>query len=219
MDNQVQVWDKFVRVFHWLLVLLFCVAYVTGDDNNTLHQYLGYALLCLVLARIVWGFLGTQYALFKNFICSPLKALSYIKGLVTGNPTYHIGHNPAAAWMIISLLACSIIVCISGYGAISTEDQNDSTKHGSNFSIIKVAYADDDSKERHTGQTDRKGKHDDSKMEENGDDSVWGEIHEITAQFMLILVCFHILGVLLSSKVHNENLTKSMITGTKSLHG
>ena len=68
MDNQVLVWDKFVRVFHWSLVLLFCVAYVTGDDDNSLHQYLGYALLFLVLARIAWGFLGNQYDIFKNFI-------------------------------------------------------------------------------------------------------------------------------------------------------
>jgi len=53
MDNQIQVWDKFVRVFHWSLVPLFCVAYVTGDDNNSLHQSLGYALLCLVLATLL----------------------------------------------------------------------------------------------------------------------------------------------------------------------
>jgi cytochrome b len=197
MDNQVQVWDKFVRLFHWLLVLLFCAAYVTGDDDNSFHQYLGYALLCLVLARIVWGFIGTKYALFKNFICSPLKALSYIKELVSGNPTHHIGHNPAAAWMVTSLLACSLIVCVSGYGAISSEDQNRSREHGSNFSINRIAYADEDRKEKHADQSDRKGRHDESEMDEDRDDSLWSEIHEISAQLMLILVFFHILGVLL----------------------
>lgn len=218
MDNQIQVWDKFVRVFHWLLVLLFCLAYATGDENKSLHQFLGYALLCLVLVRIAWGFWGTQYALFKNFMCSPLKALIYLKELFSGTPNYHIGHNPAAAWMIVSLLVCSIMVCLSGYGANGTVDQKVSMKHGANFSIVKVAYADDERKEKHTDQPERKGRHNDYKMEEDGDDGLWSEIHEISAQFMIILICFHILGVALSSKVHNENLIKAMITGTKTVH-
>ncbi len=32
---------------------------------------------------------------------------------------------------------------------------------------------------------------------------------------MLILICFHIVGVAVSSKVHNENLVKGIITGKK----
>jgi cytochrome b len=48
----------------------------------------------------------------------------------------------------------------------------------------------------------------------------WGvkwveEIHEVFANLTVALVVFHLLGVLLSSVLHGENLMKSMITGWK----
>ena len=82
--KQVVVWDSFIRVFHWSLLLLFFVAYLTGDDKGPLHRYVGYAVLLLVIARICWGFWGTKHALFSDFICSPAKGLNYLKELVTG---------------------------------------------------------------------------------------------------------------------------------------
>ena len=51
-------------------------------------------------------------------------------------------------------------------------------------------------------------------------DAFWGakwveEVHETCANLTVGLVLFHVLGVLLSSFLHGENLVKSMITGRK----
>lgn len=222
MNENIQkpVWDLFVRFFHWALVLLFIVAYLTGDEKGVLHRYVGYAMFGLVLVRIVWGFCGTKYALFSEFVCSPAKALNYLKELASGKPEYYTGHNPAAAWMIITLLVFSVFVCASGYGAFIFKGTVKSSEIINTFSMVKNVYADDDEKEKHKERPDRDERHDSSGKghNESDGDSVWGDVHEMSAQIMLILICFHVLGVAVASKIHHENLVKSMITGTKSMH-
>ena len=53
-------------------------------------------------------------------------------------------------------------------------------------------------------------------------DAFWGakwveEVHEAFANLTVGLIVFHVLGVLISSFEHRENLVKSMITGQKRL--
>ncbi|KAF0188637.1 MAG: cytochrome [Desulfobulbaceae bacterium] len=218
-NNQIRVWDLFVRVFHWSLLPLFFVAYLTGEEKGPLHRYVGYAVLGLVASRIVWGFCGTRHALFSDFICSPAKALTYLKELVTGKPTHYAGHNPAAAWMIFFFLANSILVCLTGYAAYAAKGKNPSLGFGITFSIVESAYADDDGKREHKGKREHHGGNLESDREDDDDrDSVWSDIHEMSAQFMLFLIGLHIIGVAVSSRKHNENLVRSMITGNKDMY-
>ena len=71
-ERPVPVWDRPTRVFHWVLVLLFVVCYVSADQGRfDIHVVAVQALLILVVARIAWGFLGSDTALFRNFLRSP----------------------------------------------------------------------------------------------------------------------------------------------------
>ena len=214
--KQIVVWDRFVRFFHWSMILLIFLAYMTGDIKGPLHKYIGFGVLGLVAIRIFWGFSGTKYALFSNFVCSPVKALNYLKELATGKTTHYIGHNPAAAWMILLLLSSSIIICLTGYAAHTAKRGMNSIGSGNTISIVGNAYADDDRKERHEGKHKGRERHKDGESDGESD-SVWSDIHEVSAQFLLILICLHIVGVAVSSKVHNENLVKGIITGKKDI--
>lgn len=57
----VRVWDLPTRIFHWLLALCFSGLLITGNVGGSamsFHFRFGYALLALLLFRLVWGVLG-----------------------------------------------------------------------------------------------------------------------------------------------------------------
>jgi cytochrome b len=101
------VWDVFVRAFHWSLVLLFAFSAITGKVGGSWikwHMYSGYAILALVLFRIVWGFVGGEYARFASFVAGPTSAVRYGLGLLKRGSQHVISHNPIGGWMVVALL-------------------------------------------------------------------------------------------------------------------
>jgi cytochrome b len=115
-EVRVRVWDRFVRVFHWSLVLCFFTAYFsTVGGPRWLHEVSGYAALGLVTARIVWGFVGTGHARFASFVPRPATFIGYAGAMLRGREPRHLGHNPAAALMILFLLAMVIAIGTTGW--------------------------------------------------------------------------------------------------------
>jgi cytochrome b len=100
----VQVWDRFVRVFHWSLAAFFLIAFVTGDEVESLHIAAGYAIALLVALRIVWGFIGPTHARFASFVRSPREVLAYLGDIARFRAPRYLGHNPAGGAMIVALL-------------------------------------------------------------------------------------------------------------------
>ncbi len=65
----VPVWDLPTRLFHWSLVTLVALSWATGELGwMSLHFAGGYAILCLLLFRLIWGFVGTRSARFVDFV-------------------------------------------------------------------------------------------------------------------------------------------------------
>lgn len=118
-----KVWDLLVRIFHWSLVTAFITAYLTEDDFLTQHTWAGYAVLGLVLFRVVYGFIGTRYARFSSFVTSPRVIWQYLRDTVAFRARHYPGHNPAGGAMIMLMLITLVLTCLSGiaaYGAVES---------------------------------------------------------------------------------------------------
>lgn len=166
----VKVWDRFVRVFHWSVVLLFVLAYATGDEVERVHVAAGYAIAALVALRIGWGILGPPHARFRSFVRPPREVLAYLRDAALLRAPRYLGHNPAGGAMIVALLTLLGATGVTGY-AMTT-------------------------------------------------DALWGakwleEVHESLANLTVGLVVLHVLGVLIASFEHRENLVRAMINGRK----
>jgi cytochrome b len=111
---QVRVWDPFVRVFHWGMVALFAATYLS-PDAKWLHEPLGYAVLVLAAARILWGLVGSRHARFADFVRGPRAVLAYLRQLRHGEAPRYLGHNPAGGAMVALLLAMLVLVAGSGW--------------------------------------------------------------------------------------------------------
>lgn len=169
-DVEVHVWDRFVRAFHWGVVGLFVVAFVTADRFDALHEAAGYGVLCLLGLRLVWGFIGPSHARFSSFARGPRAILVFLKATLRLKAPRHLGHNPAGGAMALALMAALAVVASSG------------------VALTVPAL----------------------------DGARWVEaLHEGAVAATLGLVALHLVGVLVASLEHGENLVRAMITGRK----
>jgi cytochrome b len=172
------VWDSFIRIFHWSLVLLFIAAYATGDDDGFVHRSVGYLLLILVSLRILWGFVGSTQARFSDFAYSP-QAAAYLKDLVAGKPKYYRGHNPACSWMVYLFIIHIVVLGITGYAAFTAKQHKSVATIETNFSLVAKAYADDDEfADRRKRQEGHKRNRANSENDADERDTIWGDIHD-----------------------------------------
>lgn len=111
---EVRVWDRFVRVFHWSLLVLFAVAYYTRDKWETIHIGAGYAILNLVVLRIIWGFAGSEHARFRAFLYSPAAIARFLVATARFRARRYLGHNPAGGAMVVALIVAMLAICGSG---------------------------------------------------------------------------------------------------------
>ena len=100
-----RIWDLPTRLFHWLIVLLIIVSYVSVRENRMdVHLLSGYTVLTLLLFRLVWGFVGSDTSRFVRFLRSPFAALRHLSTFAKRVPDDQVGHNEAGGWMVLVML-------------------------------------------------------------------------------------------------------------------
>jgi cytochrome b len=112
------VWDPFVRIFHWSLVIAFTIAYLV-EEPLSVHVWAGYVVAVLVVARAIWGFVGRGHARFSDFVYSPTESLRYMRDLIRFRAKHYLGHSPGGAAMVFALLvfiAATVVTGLIVYG-------------------------------------------------------------------------------------------------------
>jgi cytochrome b len=118
-ENQraILIWDLPVRLFHWVLVVQVVFSIITAKIGGNLmvwHVRSGYAILALLVFRILWGFMGGQTARFAAFVHRPGRVIGYARHLLQPADQPHAGHNPLGGWMVVLMLGLLVTQAVSG---------------------------------------------------------------------------------------------------------
>ncbi|OIO73130.1 MAG: cytochrome B [Zetaproteobacteria bacterium CG_4_9_14_3_um_filter_49_83] len=134
------VWDKATRWFHWINVLcvlgLIAVGVVilngkalgvSGEGKillKTVHVYIGYIFCANLFWRVIWGFIGNQYARWSailpggNFM---QQLREYLQGAKSGDAPAYAGHNPMAKLMVAFLILLLLTMGVTGLVLAGTD--------------------------------------------------------------------------------------------------
>ncbi|MGF1475647.1 MAG: cytochrome b/b6 domain-containing protein [Geminicoccaceae bacterium] len=120
-NRTVKVWDLPVRLFHWLLAALFVTSWLSVElGEMDRHLLSGYAILTLILFRLIWGLFGSTTAKLHDCVHSPRRIAGYLGDLLKGRPPQWVGHNPVGGLAVLALL---ILVALQvGTGLFANDD-------------------------------------------------------------------------------------------------
>ena len=186
--TEIKVWDPLIRTGHWLLATVVIIAWFV-DEPVWLHTWLGYIAIALILVRIVWGFIGPDYARFTSFVRGPWVTFGYFARLLRFSSKRYLGHSPAGAVMIIALLVMVAVTAVTGMASLAA-----TSGEGPLAGVIT--------------KVERSNTEEDQEL-------FIEEVHETAAKVTMVLILLHIAGVALASFAHRENLVAAMITGRK----
>jgi cytochrome b len=135
------VWDRGVRVFHWLNLLCILGLIAMGvailndkalgvsDDGKvllkTVHVWIGYVFVLNLLWRLVWAFIGGRYARWRAILPGGRRYLSelrnYIAAARAGHARQYLGHNPLGRISVAALLLLLLIMAGTGLVLAGTD--------------------------------------------------------------------------------------------------
>ncbi len=111
------LWDLPTRAFHWAVAVLVAGAWLSAELGYLeLHRWNGYAVLVLLGFRILWGFAGSQHALFADFLYGPAAVWRYLRG----GPVAYGGHNPVGGWAVLAML---VVLLLQGATGLFATDE------------------------------------------------------------------------------------------------
>lgn len=224
-----QVWDKPVRIFHWInLVLITALMFVglimlfkseLGISGlaakiklKELHIIIGYFFVVNLCVRLLWGLIGKGYGHFSHLWPSIKAASGYRQALKAGKNPQYLGHNPLGKLAVSAILALLIVIGATGllragtdvfyppFGAVVTE-------------FIASGSVDPSSLKPY----DDTGVNQDRVAQLMPYKSIIGKVHLYGAYTLMLLILVHIIGVIIAELKHQPGIISAMFSGKKRL--
>jgi len=184
----VTVWDGWVRLFHWAIVACVIISYVSAQtDAWQVHYLSGYAILALVIFRILWGLVGSESARFATFLRTPRAALRELAQFRRREPDTETTHNPAGGWMVVGLLLLLLVQAVSGLF----------TNHDVGFTYSAHGPL--------------------ANAVAEGTSEWASLLHVTAIDLLIIAIGLHVAAVLAYALVKRQDLVRPMVTGVKHL--
>lgn len=91
------------------------------DEGETLHVWLGYGTLLILLLRSILGFTSNGAEAFKNFPLKASELLLFLKSVLSKKRKVYLGHNPIASYAFIFFWLMIIVLGVTGLLLVHTE--------------------------------------------------------------------------------------------------
>jgi len=115
--NEVFVWPLCTRIIHWIIASSFFLSFITSFYHHLFRWHLAFGLIfgIVLLFRLIWGFVGPNYATFKTFKLSAKELKSYFQEKVQNRwRKIYAGHNAASSWFTLIVLGLGSWIVIGG---------------------------------------------------------------------------------------------------------
>lgn len=228
-----RVWDRNVRIFHWLnvicvfglialgLMIYFNKSFGVSPEGKlllkTIHTYIGYVFALNLGWRIIWAFLGNPYSRWKAIL--PLgkhyktSLTEYIKGLKTAQVKPYAGHNPLARLMVSALFLLLTTQAVTGLVLAGTDLYM--PPFGETIKAWVATPVDDPSQLDNIQAGSKEGIDEQAYKDMRDFRKPFITVHEYTFYLLSGLILLHILGVVVTEVKEKNGLVSAMFTGEK----
>jgi len=232
MLQQYKVWDAPTRIFHWvnfttviLLLLVGTLMYFKKDLGITgleakiaikeIHVLIGYVFAINLSIRLLWGFIGNQYARWSNILPGtsfPAVLSSYIASIKSGEPQQFLGHNPLGRLAVTLMMLMLITLAVTGLVRAGTDIYY--PPFGSSFAAHIAAEGVDPTSIK---PYDKTGTNPEAYKELKAFKGPFGDIHIYVAYTLLAIILLHIIAVVRAEITEGGGLISAMFSGRKTL--
>lgn len=224
------VWDRTVRIFHWVnvLAILGLIAIgtailndkalgVTNDGKillKTVHVYIGYVFALNLAWRLVWGFVGGRFARWKSIL--PFvgqywnQHRAFLSGLKEGRAVGFMGHTPPGRWTVTLLFILLVAMSVTGLVVGGTDVYM--PPFGNNF---KTWVAESPETVALIKPYSKEGVNEEAYQAMRDFRKPFIKVHYYGFFVLLALVLLHLLGVVVMELREGSGLVSAMFTGKK----